>query len=44
MDVTVHIEGRHDAGQALARVLQRAGLFESVERAREDKSRSDVRR
>lgn len=40
MDVTVHIEGRHDAGQALARVLQRAGLFESVEQAREASGRS----
>jgi uncharacterized protein (DUF362 family) len=34
MDVTVHIEGRHDAGQALARLLERAGLFESLERKR----------
>ena len=40
MDVTVHIEGRHDAGQALARVLQRAGLFESIEQAREASGRS----
>jgi uncharacterized protein (DUF362 family) len=35
MDVTVHIEADHDAVQALARVLQRAGLFESIEQARE---------
>jgi uncharacterized protein (DUF362 family) len=40
MDVTVQIEGRHDAGQALALVLQRAGLFESVERAREASGRA----
>jgi len=39
MEVTVHIEGGHDAGQALARVLQRAGLLESLERAREASGR-----
>jgi uncharacterized protein (DUF362 family) len=39
MEVTVHIEGGHDAGQALARVLQRAGLVESLERAREASGR-----
>jgi uncharacterized protein (DUF362 family) len=39
MEATVHIEADHDAGQALARVLQRAGLFESIEQAREKSGR-----
>jgi uncharacterized protein (DUF362 family) len=38
-DVTVFIETGHDAGQALARVTQRAGLIESVERERAKGSR-----
>jgi len=38
--VTVHIEGGHDAGQALARLLERAGFFESVELARAVSARS----
>jgi uncharacterized protein (DUF362 family) len=33
MDVTVYIESGHDAPEALARIAQRAGLIESVERA-----------
>jgi uncharacterized protein (DUF362 family) len=34
MEATVHIEADQDARQALARVLQRAELFESIEEAR----------
>jgi uncharacterized protein (DUF362 family) len=34
MEATVHIEADHDVGQALARILQRAELFESIEQAR----------
>lgn len=40
MEVTVHIEGGHDAGQALARVLRRAQLLEDVERERERSGRA----
>ncbi len=40
MEVTVHIEGGRDAGQALARVLRRAQLLEDVERERERSGRA----